>query len=146
MDHYVLAFIFSHDLKEVLLVNKQRPDWQKGKWNGLGGHIEKDEFPFQAVKREISEEIYGASFALDDITHAVTFVCPGGTVWVYKMLAGRFDNLTEIRSRTDEPVKAFYVKSISGWANMLDSMKWLIPLILSDVCKPILLSRLKKSV
>lgn len=145
MDHYVLAFIFSHDYRTVLLMKKQRPDWQKGHYNGVGGHIEKDETPFPAIRREIKEEL-GREYAPADITHAVTFVCPGGTVWVYEVQVGRFDDLMDIKSKTDESVSVFRVGDIGNSPDMLNSMRWLIPLVLSDVQRPILLNRLKKSV
>ena len=146
MDHYVLGFIFSHDIKKVLLVNKQRPDWQKDKWNGVGGHIEKDEHPYPAMRREIDEEIEGLIHDPTAMTHRITFTCPGGTVWVYKSVALHSCKLRDIVSRTDEPVQEFYVNRLGSYSNLLDSMLWLIPLVLSDVQGPILLNRLKKSV
>jgi len=50
-----LIFLFNHS--EVLLI-KQNSDKKPsfGKWNGIGGHIEEDEDPYFAAKREIREE------------------------------------------------------------------------------------------
>lgn len=56
MKKYVLGFAFSKDKKEVILIEKQKPDWQKGKLNGVGGKIEKDEMPHLAMVREFEEE------------------------------------------------------------------------------------------
>lgn len=53
---YSLAFIFTPSFQKVLLVTKNRPNWQKGKLNGIGGHIEKNESAIQAVTREVFEE------------------------------------------------------------------------------------------
>ena len=51
-----LAFIFNDDLSKVLLVHKQRPDWQKGRINAVGGKIEPYEEPLDCIKREVREE------------------------------------------------------------------------------------------
>ena len=55
-DRYVLGFVFSLDASRVLLIWKNRPEWQKGKLNGIGGKIEEGELPIDAMKREFSEE------------------------------------------------------------------------------------------
>jgi hypothetical protein len=57
-DRYVVGFVFSKDLSRVLLVLKNRPAWQDGKFNGIGGKIEGDETAFEAMNREFVEETY----------------------------------------------------------------------------------------
>lgn len=60
---YVVGFLFSEDESRVLLVLKNRPAWQEGKLNGVGGKIEAGETPLQAMEREFKEETYfGALF------------------------------------------------------------------------------------
>jgi 8-oxo-dGTP diphosphatase len=54
--HYVLGFAFSRDGSHVVLIQKDRPEWQKGKYNGIGGKIEHNEVPSHAMWREFSEE------------------------------------------------------------------------------------------
>lgn len=39
MNSYVCGFLMSYDMDKVVLIKKNRPDWQKGKWNGVGGKI-----------------------------------------------------------------------------------------------------------
>lgn len=53
---YVLGFMFSGDRKQVALIRKDRPDWQKGKFNAPGGKIEPGETPLDAMVREFREE------------------------------------------------------------------------------------------
>lgn len=53
---YVLIGIFSRDLQEVMLVLKDRPDWQKGRLNLVGGKIEENEISYDAAMREMHEE------------------------------------------------------------------------------------------
>ena len=50
------GFMFNEDYSEVLLINKNRPDWQNGKMNGIGGKIESDESPHECMIREFEEE------------------------------------------------------------------------------------------
>jgi len=54
MTHYVLGFAFD-DLGRVALVRKEKPDWQRGRWNGIGGKVEQ-EACFDAMEREFREE------------------------------------------------------------------------------------------
>lgn len=55
---YVLGFMFDPTLRKVLLVWKDRPTWQKGRLNGIGGHIEAGETPHEAMVREFEEETF----------------------------------------------------------------------------------------
>ena len=56
MKTYVLGFAFSQNKQNVLLIKKNRPAWQAGKLNGVGGKIEEGETPAQAMVREFEEE------------------------------------------------------------------------------------------
>jgi 8-oxo-dGTP diphosphatase len=56
MTEYVMGLMFSVDKQNVLMVEKNRPDWQKGKLNGIGGKIEEGEKPVDAMVREFREE------------------------------------------------------------------------------------------
>jgi 8-oxo-dGTP diphosphatase len=53
--HWVVGFVFKNR-DEVTLVMKNRPEWQKGKLNGVGGKIEAGETSAQAMRREFKEE------------------------------------------------------------------------------------------
>jgi len=50
-----LAFIYKED--EILFIHKKKKNsFGYGKINGVGGHIEQGEDPFEAIKREVLEE------------------------------------------------------------------------------------------
>lgn len=52
---YVVGFAFDA-YGAVALINKQKPEWMKGRWNGIGGKIEPGETPQAAMQREFKEE------------------------------------------------------------------------------------------
>lgn len=54
MERMVLGF-FTNNAR-VALILKKTPPWQCGYYNGIGGHIEEDETPEQAMTREFQEE------------------------------------------------------------------------------------------
>ena len=56
MKKYTLGFIFTQDLKNVLLIHKVSPAWQAGKVNGIGGKVEKGETDIDCIVREVYEE------------------------------------------------------------------------------------------
>jgi len=56
MKKYTVGFIFSKNLKRVLLVHKTAPAWQVGYINGVGGKVEEGEDKFDCVVREVKEE------------------------------------------------------------------------------------------
>lgn len=53
---YVAGFLFGQHERKVLLIRKRKPEWQKGYYNGIGGHIEDGETPINAMAREFREE------------------------------------------------------------------------------------------
>ena len=55
-----VGFIFTHDLKQIYLLKKSHPEWQKGLFNGIGGKLESPngitESFERGFKREAAEE------------------------------------------------------------------------------------------
>ncbi len=57
MTQYVLCYAVPDvEWPKVLLIEKKRPAWQKGRFNLPGGHIEDDETIHMAASRELKEE------------------------------------------------------------------------------------------
>lgn len=53
---YVAGFLLDAGRKNVALVRKNRPDWQAGLLNGIGGKVEYAESYSEAMSREFNEE------------------------------------------------------------------------------------------
>lgn len=53
--HYTVCLLICRQTNEVLLVKKDRTDFA-GRYNGVGGKLEKGEFPEECAVREIKEE------------------------------------------------------------------------------------------
>lgn len=56
MKNYVLGFLFSKDVSQVVMIQKNHPDFMAGKLNGLGGLIQEGETALEAMIREFKEE------------------------------------------------------------------------------------------
>jgi len=56
MIEYVIGIIYDTEKSQTLLIRKNRPEWQLGMLNGVGGHIEPSETPYEAMVRECKEE------------------------------------------------------------------------------------------
>jgi 8-oxo-dGTP diphosphatase len=71
-----LAYILSHDGKRVLLVHRNRrpDDPHYGKYNGLGGKLDRDEDVVACIRREIREE---AGLECDELVLRGTISWPG---------------------------------------------------------------------
>ena len=73
--NYVMGLIYD-DIGRVLLIKKNRPKHQVGKWNGVGGKIEEGENPLQAMTREIKEET-NLDITKDQLVLVYACVCDG---------------------------------------------------------------------
>ena len=56
MTNYVVGLLFDYGGGNLLMVEKDRPEWQAGKFNGIGGKVEEGETFYHAMARETREE------------------------------------------------------------------------------------------
>jgi len=80
-----LAFIYKKD--EILFIHKRKKDsFGYGKINGIGGHIEQGEGPYEAIQREVFEET-GLSISEFQLVAILTIDVgsnPGVLLFVFK--------------------------------------------------------------
>jgi 8-oxo-dGTP diphosphatase len=142
MKEYVLIFAFSHNRERVLLIHKQKPLWQRARFNGVGGKLEKKDFeqglfctPHQfACSREFLEET-GIGINPGDFEYFATIHNRDGSrVLVFRV----FDTYIEhAKTTTDEEVKTFHVYEVlTRQLPLIENLPWLIALAL-DPDKPI---------
>lgn len=120
----VVGFSFNEDYSNVLLILKNRPDWQKGNYNGIGGHIEKNESPLQAMEREMLEE---AGVGPLDAIEPWKLIAVGQCRMDVKLhIFANRANIDGAISTTDEMVS---IQSVSYLPhNIISNLTWLIPL------------------
>lgn len=118
---YVVGFYFDNFYENVALIRKKRPEWQKGKLNGIGGKVEIDnnESFEDAMHREFKEETGADVYDWDRFCHLrgdwgeVQFFVSNG-------------NLHELASVTDEPIEIYSVTNLPE--NVIPNLRWLIPM------------------
>lgn len=125
---YVLGFAFNEDNSKVALIRKNRPQWQAGKLNGIGGKIEETDDTYEnAMHREFYEETglkdlkwnYKGYMSNDD--------------WSVELFASYNNDLSNIKSITDEDVIVCDVIDILlDKHKIISNLKWLISYCLDE--------------
>ena len=125
MTEYVAGFLFDDDMESVLLVRKKRPEWQAGRLNAIGGHIENGESPLYAMRREFCEET-------ELVVHDWWPICglsgedSCGNEWkVHFFYAIAPLHVLGQAKSVDEPIGIFATKHTS---DRLPNLEWLIPM------------------
>jgi 8-oxo-dGTP diphosphatase len=130
MQQYVAGLLFDDNAERVALVLKNRPAWQAGNFNAIGGKIEFGEGPSDAMVREFAEEA-GVELAWN-----FQFVLTRPEEYeVYFFAAWNTDALENVTSLEDEEV--FILDPYNLPENTIFNIRWIIPLILDQtVAKP----------
>lgn len=124
MTDYVAGFLIDESRELVALVQKNRPEWQAGKLNGIGGHIEEGESPDEAMHREFEEET-GIVFKTDWNLFCV-LTGDWGRVFFFRRFAPKDFIARSIQQKTDESI--LFVPLRSAVSMALPNLSWLLPL------------------
>lgn len=119
--YYVVGFLFNPDMTEVVLIKKNRPDWQKGLLNGVGGKIESGEDPITAMIREFKEE---TGLEIIDWFDLVEIKGNGYVCYFFYSVSKKY---YDVKTKTDEMV---FVKDCADlyYLPVIENLKWLIPM------------------
>lgn len=129
---YVLALLFTTDGKRVALMRRTRPAWQAGRINALGGKLGAQESARDGASREVREEA-GVEIPADAWEEMLIWDDP-----MYRLHVVRaFDDGAEA-VRTMEDQEVFLADSARLPAEVIDNLRWLVPLALDrDVAVPV---------
>lgn len=119
---YCLGFLFDDRGFQVALILKQKPAWQAGKYNGIGGKVEDTESPFDAMVREFREE---AGVLVEDWYAFAVMDGSDFSVTCYRAFSS--EALAKVRSMEREKVKVFPLPIVG---KCMRNLSWLIPLAL----------------
>ncbi len=138
---YTCGFLFSIDRRDVTLIQKNRPELQKGKLNGIGGKIEESESSIACMQREFYEE---AGLMHADWEHYASLICTKNipnedfevtaVIDFYRAFSNYFP-----RTMTDEAVVKVSVDTALRSKSLVPNLRILIPLALdtSGIVKPV---------
>lgn len=112
---YVLGWRYSLDLKEVVVIEKQRPAELQGRITGIGGRIENDESPLEAMVREFKEETSLQTYFTEWECFDIWDVHQDCRIYVFAS-AG---TLAGVSTVTDERVGVFNVDELIADVNIM---------------------------
>lgn len=131
MTKYVCGFFFDRQLNNVVLIWKNKPKWQEGKLNGVGGKIEEGETPKSAMMREFQEE---TGLAIAGWLYLITI---SGEDWSVDFLCSRdVDDVFEYaETKESEEVAKIPVDSLGDF-DYIPNLQWLIPMAINKIEQP----------
>lgn len=124
IQEYCNGFMICPQTKQILVIRKNRPLFQAGKLNGIGGKIEKSETPLAAMVREFREES-GIWTTVKDWEPTVILRGSDFVVHFFRTLVQKFP---VYRSITDEQVSVVAYEHLMIPGVALENMQWILPL------------------
>ena len=121
MTEYVAGLLYSDDGLRVALILKNRPEWQAGHYNAIGGKIEPGETSFDAMKREFIEE------AGVDIDWDLRITLEGPHYKVHFFSCHNTEALGYLGTMTDEIVEV--VEAYNLPPNIIPNLWWIVPMM-----------------
>jgi len=121
---YTLAFAFDEGGRNVALILKDHPDWQKGRANGIGGKVEPGETPFETNRREFLEE---AGVDLVCMENFATLACDSHNSLLHCYTAALTrDEFARIRPMTDARILFMPLTHLLSDPRPLSNVPWLV--------------------
>lgn len=126
MTKYVVGFMFDPKEYGVLLIKKKKPDWQKGKLNGIGGKIEEGETSFEAMRREFREEV-GIDYT--EWSYVITMYGEDWSVDVFSAIAYQVHG----HKKMEKEVPVYIGLHELDKYPLISNLYWLIPMCLDKI-------------
>jgi 8-oxo-dGTP diphosphatase len=119
MKKYTIGICFDNNLENIVLILKNRPEWQKGKYNFPGGHTEENEIGIDCIIREFREE---CNIITKDWIHIGNIKNKDNYIVEIFTLMQNFKN---IKTMTDEKIEIFNINNLP--TNIISNLNYLIP-------------------
>lgn len=121
---YVCGLVFDPYYTKVVLIKKNRPEWQVGMWNAVGGKLEEsDGCGEAAISREFEEET-GVLINPDRWIEFATLTGNGYQIaWFTTTL--KDTDLFKVSTVEDEEVGLFQLTELASM-NLIPNVRWLI--------------------
>ena len=128
MKAYTLGFLFDEQQRWLGVLKEHGPPVNIGKWNGIGGKIEPNETPGQAMAREGLEEI-GSYFSW----HLRGSFTDQNTFFVHVFQATHVDEPLNMANDIGETLN--WLLPVWNYATMAYNLGWMLPLIRAEHVK-----------
>jgi len=131
MIEYVNGFLFSPDRYHVALVLKNKPPWQAGHFNAIGGKKKPGETWLEAMAREFDEE---TGVHIKSWEHTLTL---RGSEWELRFYRAFFPLVHAVQTMESETILVVPVDRIGhlGYVHglhIIPNLAWALPLSLDD--------------
>lgn len=130
MKKYVAGFLFDNDRKNVILIRKNRPEYQAGKLNAVGGKFElTDKTIFLSIEREYAEEAGAKVVGWDN------FCVLRNQILDYEVYFFRAFNtkaFNESKTMESETIMQVGVTDAICRTDSMPNLCWLIPMALDS--------------
>ena len=128
--NYVLGFAIQDG--KVLMIEKNRPDWQAGKLNGIGGKVEESDLcPLYAMVREFSEETGIETIDSDWKYITAIHVNNIDSIHIYKSTTIEF--IGKHTDMTDEKLRVCYLNDIlRRLLKTVSNVPWIINMLFDE--------------
>ena len=126
MIRYVAGFLYTPERTHVVLIQKNRPLWMRGRWNGVGGKLEPGESWDECMMREFREET-GVLIPPSEWQHAVTIYNEHFECRFFRAFSAQ---VAEVDTVEDEVVGVHPLSGVHA-LHTTNNVQWLVPLLAS---------------